>query len=202
MASRRLAPAVTSFIAARLGERPTRLILLSVSVCDSRTRGLHGGAIVGDVASVCSSLASSGGFACHYGCGRGRSEILTDTPAAPSSRSRFPLRSPRPNRSRTGAPDDRSSSRRHRRRRAPGPRSFLASMLRGVRRRARSSAEADSGPSGRIVDRASEKPDLALLDLHMPSSTGSASSARSRSTEMPLVAFVTAYEDYASAPSS
>jgi two-component system, LytTR family, response regulator len=74
-------------------------------------------------------------------------------------------------------------------------RSFLAALLRGFDD-VRIVGEADSGRQAvSLIVR--EKPDLALLDLHMPELDGLGVIRALKKHEVPLVAFVTAYEDYA-----
>jgi two-component system, LytTR family, response regulator len=74
-------------------------------------------------------------------------------------------------------------------------RSFLSTMLRGFED-VRIVGEADSGRDAvSLIVR--ERPDLALLDLHMPELDGLGVVRALKKHEMPLVAFVTAYEEYA-----
>jgi two-component system LytT family response regulator len=74
-------------------------------------------------------------------------------------------------------------------------RSFLAALLRGCDD-VRIVGEADSGRQAvSLIVR--EKPDLALLDLHMPELDGLGVIRALKKHEVPLVAFVTAYEEYA-----
>lgn len=74
-------------------------------------------------------------------------------------------------------------------------RSFLAALLREFDD-VRIVGEADSGRQAvSLIVR--EKPDLALLDLHMPELDGLGVIRALKKHEVPLVAFVTAYEDYA-----
>jgi two-component system, LytTR family, response regulator len=74
-------------------------------------------------------------------------------------------------------------------------RSFLAALLRGFDD-VRIVGEADSGRQAvSLIVR--EKPDLALLDLHMPELDGLGVVRTLRKQDLPLVAFVTAYEEYA-----
>jgi two-component system LytT family response regulator len=74
-------------------------------------------------------------------------------------------------------------------------RSFLASMLRRFSD-VRIVGEADGGRQA-VTMILREKPDLALLDLHMPELDGLGVVRALRKHEAPLVAFVTAYEEYA-----
>jgi two-component system LytT family response regulator len=74
-------------------------------------------------------------------------------------------------------------------------RSFLAALLRQFDD-VTIVGEADSGPQAvSLIVR--EKPDLALLDLHMPELGGLGVVRALKKHEVPLVAFVTAYEEYA-----
>ena len=74
-------------------------------------------------------------------------------------------------------------------------RSFLASLLRRFDD-VRIVGEADSGREAvSVIIR--ERPDLALLDLHMPELDGLGVIRALKKHEVPLVAFVTAYEEYA-----
>jgi two-component system LytT family response regulator len=74
-------------------------------------------------------------------------------------------------------------------------RSFLAALLRTFDD-VRIVGEADSGRQAvSVIVR--EKPDLALLDLHMPELDGLGVIRALKKHEVPLVAFVTAYEEYA-----
>ena len=74
-------------------------------------------------------------------------------------------------------------------------RAFLLTMLRGFDD-VRIVGEADSGSEAvSLIVR--EKPDLALLDLHMPELDGLGVVRALKRHEVPLVAFVTAYEEYA-----
>lgn len=74
-------------------------------------------------------------------------------------------------------------------------RSFLAALLRTFDD-VRIVGEADSGRQAvSLIIR--EKPDLALLDLHMPELDGLGVIRALKKHEVPLVAFVTAYEEYA-----
>ena len=74
-------------------------------------------------------------------------------------------------------------------------RSFLASLLRGFDD-VLIVGEADSGRQA-VALIVREKPDLALLDLHMPELDGLGVVRALKKAEVPLVAFVTAYEEYA-----
>ena len=74
-------------------------------------------------------------------------------------------------------------------------RSFLAALLRGFDD-VRIVGEADSGRQA-VSLIVKEKPDLALLDLHMPELDGLGVVRALKKHEVPLVAFVTAYEEYA-----
>jgi two-component system LytT family response regulator len=74
-------------------------------------------------------------------------------------------------------------------------RSFLAALLRGFDD-VRIVGEADSGRQA-VSLILKEKPDLALLDLHMPELDGLGVIRALKKHEVPLVAFVTAYEEYA-----
>jgi two-component system LytT family response regulator len=74
-------------------------------------------------------------------------------------------------------------------------RSFLAALLRSFDDVV-VVGEADSGPEAvDLIER--EKPDLALLDLQMPELDGLAVVRSLKNRYMPLVAFVTAYDEYA-----
>jgi two-component system, LytTR family, response regulator len=74
-------------------------------------------------------------------------------------------------------------------------RSFLAALLRSFDD-VILVGEAESGPETvDLIER--EKPDLALLDLQMPELDGLAVVRTLKSRYMPLVAFVTAYDEYA-----
>jgi two-component system LytT family response regulator len=74
-------------------------------------------------------------------------------------------------------------------------RSFLAALLRGFDD-VRIVGEADSGRQA-VSLIVKEKPDLALLDLHMPELDGLGVVRALKKHEVPLIAFVTAYEEYA-----
>ena len=91
--------------------------------------------------------------------------------------------------------DERAPARRHRRRRAPGalvPRGAAAL----VRRRGRSSARRRRARRrSRLIER--ERPDLALLDLQMPELDGIGVVRMLKKQRLPLIAFVTAYDEYA-----
>ena len=74
-------------------------------------------------------------------------------------------------------------------------RSFLAAMLRGFED-VEIIGEAENGTEAiEIIER--ERPDLALLDLQMPEVDGLGVVRLLRKNTMPLVAFVTAYDEYA-----
>jgi two-component system, LytTR family, response regulator len=74
-------------------------------------------------------------------------------------------------------------------------RSFLAALLRSFEDVV-IVAEAESGPEAlAAIER--ERPDLALLDLHMPELDGIGVVRMLKKHEMPLIAFVTAYDEYA-----
>ena len=74
-------------------------------------------------------------------------------------------------------------------------RSFLAALLRGFDDVALI-GEADSGTDAvALIER--ERPDLALLDLQMPELDGLGVVRLLKKNRMPLVAFVTAYDEYA-----
>lgn len=74
-------------------------------------------------------------------------------------------------------------------------RTFLANLLKGFDD-VTIVGEADSGREA-VALIVREKPDLALLDLHMPELDGLGVIRALRKREVPLVAFVTAYEEYA-----
>jgi YesN/AraC family two-component response regulator len=74
-------------------------------------------------------------------------------------------------------------------------RAFLADLLKGFED-VRIVGEAESGREA-VTLIVREKPDLALLDLHMPELDGLGVVRALRRREVPLVAFVTAYEEYA-----
>lgn len=74
-------------------------------------------------------------------------------------------------------------------------RSFLAAILRGFED-VEIVGEAENGAEAvEIIER--EKPDIALLDLQMPEVDGLGVVRLLRKTSMPLIAFVTAYDEYA-----
>ncbi|HEX9004706.1 MAG TPA: response regulator [Blastocatellia bacterium] len=74
-------------------------------------------------------------------------------------------------------------------------RSFLAAILRGFED-VRLVGEAENGAEAiELIER--EKPDLALLDLQMPEIDGLSVVRLLKKSRMPLVAFVTAYDEYA-----
>ena len=74
-------------------------------------------------------------------------------------------------------------------------RSFLAALLRSYDDVV-VVAEADSGPEAvAAIER--ERPDLALIDLQMPELDGIGVVRMLKKAAMPLVAFVTAYDEYA-----
>ena len=74
-------------------------------------------------------------------------------------------------------------------------RSFLAALLRGFED-VELIGEAETGTQAiKLIE--SERPDLALLDLQMPEATGLDVVRLLRRDALPLVAFVTAYDDYA-----
>jgi DNA-binding LytR/AlgR family response regulator len=74
-------------------------------------------------------------------------------------------------------------------------RSFLAALLRGLED-VRLIGEAENGAEAiELIER--ERPDLALLDLQMPEIDGLGVVRLLRKSRMPLVAFVTAYDEYA-----
>ena len=74
-------------------------------------------------------------------------------------------------------------------------RSFLAALLRSFDD-VLIVAEADTGKEAvAAIER--ERPDLALLDLQMPELDGIGVVRMLKKTEMPLIAFVTAYDEYA-----
>ena len=74
-------------------------------------------------------------------------------------------------------------------------RSFLAAMLRSFED-VKLVGEADNGADAiEIIEQ--EKPDLALLDLQMPEIDGLSVVRLLKKGRMPLVAFVTAYDEYA-----
>ena len=74
-------------------------------------------------------------------------------------------------------------------------RSFLAAILRGFED-VKLVGEAENGAEAiELIER--EKPDLALLDLQMPEIDGLGVVRLLKKSRMPLVAFVTAYDEYA-----
>ena len=74
-------------------------------------------------------------------------------------------------------------------------RSFLAAMLRGFDD-VKLVGEASNGAEAiELIER--ERPDLALLDLQMPEIDGLSVVRLLKKSRMPLVAFVTAYDEYA-----
>jgi two-component system LytT family response regulator len=74
-------------------------------------------------------------------------------------------------------------------------RSFLAAMLRGFDD-VKLVGEASNGAEAiELIER--ERPDLAMLDLQMPEIDGLGVVRLLKKTRMPLVAFVTAYDEYA-----
>ncbi|WP_352431525.1 response regulator [Pyrinomonas sp.] len=74
-------------------------------------------------------------------------------------------------------------------------RSFLAALLRGFED-VEVVGEAETGIEAiKLIE--SERPDLALLDLQMPEASGLDVVRLLRRDALPLVAFVTAYDDYA-----
>ena len=73
-------------------------------------------------------------------------------------------------------------------------RSFLVALLRSFRE-VQIVGEADSGKAAvSLIER--ERPDLALLDLQMPELDG-IGVVRTLKKDLPLIAFVTAYDEYA-----
>jgi two-component system LytT family response regulator len=74
-------------------------------------------------------------------------------------------------------------------------RSFLAALLRSFDDVV-VVAEAESGAEA-VADIERERPDLALLDLQMPEVDGISVVRMLKKTVMPLIAFVTAYDEYA-----
>ncbi|MBC7929151.1 MAG: response regulator [Rubrivivax sp.] len=74
-------------------------------------------------------------------------------------------------------------------------RSFLAAILRGFED-VEIVGEAENGAEAvEIIER--ERPDIALLDLQMPEVDGLGVVRLLRKTSLPLIAFVTAYDEYA-----
>jgi two-component system LytT family response regulator len=74
-------------------------------------------------------------------------------------------------------------------------RSFLAAMLRAFDDVEIVGEAEDGARAVELIER--ERPDLALLDLQMPEVDGLGVVRLLRKTSMPLVAFVTAYDEYA-----
>lgn len=74
-------------------------------------------------------------------------------------------------------------------------RSFLAAMLRGFDDVSLVGEAEDGAEAVEVIERA--KPDLALLDLQMPEIDGLGVVRLLKKSRMPLVAFVTAYDEYA-----
>ena len=74
-------------------------------------------------------------------------------------------------------------------------RSFLAAMLRGFDDVKLIGEAANGAEAIELIER--ERPDLALLDLQMPEIDGLGVVRLLKKTRMPLVAFVTAYDEYA-----
>jgi two-component system, LytTR family, response regulator len=74
-------------------------------------------------------------------------------------------------------------------------RSFLAALLRSFDDVEIVGEASDGGEAVEIIER--EKPDLALLDLQMPTLDGLGVVRMLRKDATPLVAFVTAYDEYA-----
>ncbi|HKX32963.1 MAG TPA: LytTR family DNA-binding domain-containing protein [Blastocatellia bacterium] len=74
-------------------------------------------------------------------------------------------------------------------------RSFLAAMLRGLEGVNLIGEAEDGAEAIELIER--ERPDLALLDLQMPEIDGLGVVRLLRKSRMPLVAFVTAYDEYA-----
>jgi two-component system LytT family response regulator len=74
-------------------------------------------------------------------------------------------------------------------------RSFLAAMLRGFEDVALVGEAEDGAEAVEIIERT--KPDLALLDLQMPEIDGLGVVRLLKRSHLPLVAFVTAYDEYA-----
>jgi DNA-binding LytR/AlgR family response regulator len=74
-------------------------------------------------------------------------------------------------------------------------RSFLAAMLRSFDDAVIVGEAASGREAVSLIVRA--KPDLALLDLHMPELDGLGVIRALKKDELPLIAFVTAYEEYA-----
>jgi two-component system LytT family response regulator len=74
-------------------------------------------------------------------------------------------------------------------------RSFLAALLRSFDDVVIVAEAATGKEAVQAIER--ERPDLALLDLHMPELDGIAVVRMLKKSEMPLIAFVTAYDEYA-----
>jgi two-component system, LytTR family, response regulator len=74
-------------------------------------------------------------------------------------------------------------------------RSFLAALLRGFEDVTIVGEAASGKDAVTLITR--ERPDLALLDLHMPELDGIGVVRMLKKHEMPLIAFVTAYDEYA-----
>jgi two-component system, LytTR family, response regulator len=74
-------------------------------------------------------------------------------------------------------------------------RSFLAAMLRGFDDVKLIGEAANGAEAIELIER--ERPDLALLDLQMPEIDGLGVVRLLKKSRMPLVAFVTAYDEYA-----
>lgn len=74
-------------------------------------------------------------------------------------------------------------------------RSYLAAMLRAFEDVEVVGEAEDGAAAVELIER--ERPDLALLDLQMPEVDGLGVVRLLRKTSMPLVAFVTAYDEYA-----
>lgn len=74
-------------------------------------------------------------------------------------------------------------------------RSFLAAMLRGFDDVKLIGEAANGAEAIELIER--ERPDLALLDLQMPEIDGLSVVRLLKKSRMPLVAFVTAYDEYA-----
>jgi two-component system LytT family response regulator len=74
-------------------------------------------------------------------------------------------------------------------------RSFLAAMLRGFEDVTLLGEAEDGAEAIEVIERA--RPDLALLDLQMPEVDGLGVVRLLKKSRMPLVAFVTAYDEYA-----
>jgi two-component system LytT family response regulator len=74
-------------------------------------------------------------------------------------------------------------------------RSFLAALLRGFEDVTIVGEAASGKDAVSLITR--QRPDLALLDLHMPELDGIGVVRMLKKHEMPLIAFVTAYDEYA-----